>query len=143
MRLVSTFSLQGGSRGMPQILEIFVAPGADGNGVRLLVNEIPYAGPAAAGQLCTGPGHYRPVAASDKSFVLADKLAYCRFTYLRVPLEVDPVPSWVAQFTGLTWPRAVRIEMAPYRTDLATLQPISVTALIRVHRGPEIQYGDF
>ena len=45
MRLVSTFSLQGASRGMTQILEIFVAPADDGEGVRLLVNEIPYAGP--------------------------------------------------------------------------------------------------
>ena len=143
MRLVSTFSLQGASRGMPQVLEIFVAPGADGNGVRLLVNEIPYAGPAAAGQLCTGPGHYAPVSISEKSFVLADKLAYCRFTYQSVPLEIVPERTWVSRFAGLTWPRAVRIDMAPYQTDPATLQPISVTALIRVHRGAEIQYGDF
>jgi len=143
MRLVSTFSLQGASRGMTQILEIFVAPGADGNGVRLLVNEIPYAGPAAAGQLCSGPGHYAPVSISEKSFVLADKLAYCRFTYQNVPLELVPERTWVPHFAGLTWPRAVRIDMAPYQTDPATLQPISVTALIRVHRGPEIQYGDY
>lgn len=143
MRLVSTFSLQGASRGMTQILEIFVIPGEDGQGVRLVVNELPYTGPGAAGQLCTAPGHYLPVTASPKSFVLADRLAFCRFTYENVPLDVVPVRTWVTHFEGRTWPRAVRIEMAPLTADPSVLQPISVTALIRVHRSPEVQYGDF
>src|SRR3954452_2412868 len=64
IRFVSTFSLQEASRGMAQILEIFVVPTDDGRGVRLLVNEIPYGGPVAAGQLCTGRGHYQPVTPS-------------------------------------------------------------------------------
>jgi prepilin-type N-terminal cleavage/methylation domain-containing protein len=143
MRLVSTFSLQGASRGMTQILEIFTAPGENGQGVRLLVNEIPYAGPSAAGQLCSAPGHYAPIASSSRSFVLADKLAYCRFTYQRVPLEVNPERVWVPEFVAPTWPRAVRIDMAPLMPDLSRLQPISVTAVIRVHRNPEVPYGDF
>jgi hypothetical protein len=143
MRLVSTFSLQGASRGMTHILEIFTAPGENGEGLRLLVNEIPYGGPRAAGQLCTGPGHYLPMSQSAKSFVLADKLAFCRFTYQRVPLEVTPERTWVPQFLALTWPRAVRIDMAPLVADPSRLQPISVTAVIRVHRSPEIPYGDF
>jgi len=54
MRLVSTFSLQQGWRGPPQILELFVIPGEDGRGVRLVVNEIPYTGPAGTALLCTG-----------------------------------------------------------------------------------------
>jgi prepilin-type N-terminal cleavage/methylation domain-containing protein len=143
MRLVSTFSLQGASRGMTQILEIFTAPGENGQGVRLLVNEIPYAGPRAAGQLCMAPGHYAPVSASSRSFVLADKLAFCRFTYQRVPLEVTPERVWVPEFVAQTWPRAVRIDMAPLVRDPSRLQPISVTAVIRVHRNPEVPYGDF
>jgi prepilin-type N-terminal cleavage/methylation domain-containing protein len=143
MRLVSTFSLQGASRGMAQILEIFVAPGENGEGVRLLVNEIPYGGPRAAGQLCTAPGQYAAVSQSSRSFVLADKLAFCRFTFQRVPLEVVPERLWVPQFLAQTWPRAVRIEMAPLVADPSRLQPVSVTAVIRVHRSPEIPYGDF
>jgi len=143
MRLVSTFSLQGASRGMTQILEIFVAPGEEGEGVRLLVNEIPYAGPRAAGQFCTGPGQYRPPSAFAKSFILADRLAYCRFSYQRVPLDIVPERLWVPRFLANTWPHAIRIEMAPLRPESASLQPISVTALIRVHRNPEVQYGDF
>jgi len=142
MRLVSAFSLQEASRGMAQILEIFVAPGENGRGVRLLVNEIPYAGPLAAGRLCTAPGHYLPVSSSETSFVLADKLAYCRFTYLEVPLQVVPEPIWGPLFKGTTWPRAVRIEMAPLDADPGRLQPITVTGLIRVHRNHEVQYVD-
>lgn len=143
MRLVSTFSLQGASRGATQILEIFVAPGDNGQGVRLLVNEIPYTGPQAAGQLCTAPGQFLPVSSSERSFVLADKLAFCRFTFQRVPLEVVPERLWVPRFLANTWPRAVRIEMAPLVPDSSRLQPIGVTAIIRVHRNPEIDYGDY
>jgi len=143
MRLVSTFSLQEASRGMAQILEIFVAPREDGRGVRLLVNEIPYAGPRAAGQLCTTPRQYLPVMASERSFVLADRLAYCHFSYLYVPLEAEPKPVWSTLFQGKTWPRAIRVEMAPLEPDPSRLQPVSMTALIRIHRNPEIDYGDF
>jgi prepilin-type N-terminal cleavage/methylation domain-containing protein len=143
MRLVSTFSLQEASRGVAQILELFVTPTEDGRGVRLLVNEIPYGGPRAAGQLCTSTGHYLPVTASERSFVLADKLAYCRFTYLSVALEADPKRIWGTLFQGKTWPRAVRIEMAPLEADPSRLQPITITALIRIHRNPEVDYGDY
>jgi prepilin-type N-terminal cleavage/methylation domain-containing protein len=143
MRLVSTFSLQGASRGMTQILEIFTAPGENGQGVRLLVNEIPYSGPRAAGQLCTAPGHYSAISPSSRSFVLADKLAFCRFTYQRVMLEVTPERTWVPHFLADNWPRAIRIDMAPLEADRSRLQPISVTAVIRVHRSPEVLYGDY
>jgi prepilin-type N-terminal cleavage/methylation domain-containing protein len=143
MRLVSTYSLQGASRGLAQILEIFVEPADSGNGVRLLVNEIPYGGPMAAGRLCTAPGHYLPVSPSEKSFVLADNLAYCKFSYQFVPLDLVPERLWLSQFPGKTWPRGVRIEMAPLVPNPASLQPISVTAVIRVHRNPEVQYGDY
>ena len=54
MRFVSNYSLQDASRGMPQILEFQVIPGADGRGVRLVVNEHPYTGPASIGVFCLG-----------------------------------------------------------------------------------------
>ena len=54
MRLVSTFSLQNAWRGRPQILELAVIPGDDGRGVRLIVNEVPYAGALSAGSFCLG-----------------------------------------------------------------------------------------
>ena len=142
MRLVSTFSLDGAWRGVPQILEIFVIPGMDGKGVRLVVNEIPYTGPVGAGRFCIGLHQYLPASPGPKSFVLADQLAFCRFSYL------DDMPDgrprmWSPLFAGANWPKAVRVEMAPLTPDPARLQPISLTAPIRIHRAPEIDYEDW
>jgi prepilin-type N-terminal cleavage/methylation domain-containing protein len=149
MRLVSTFSLQQAWRGQPQILEVFVIPGADGRGVRLVVNEIPYTGGLGAGQLCMGPGpggagfSFLPVTPGPKSFVLADKLAYCRFSYLTPPKEPNHPPLWLPVWAAATWPAGVRVDMAPLDPDPSRLQPIAITAPIHIHRNPEIPYGDF
>jgi prepilin-type N-terminal cleavage/methylation domain-containing protein len=48
MRFVTTYSLVQASRGVPQILELFVIPG-EKEGVRLVMNEVPYQGPESAG----------------------------------------------------------------------------------------------
>jgi prepilin-type N-terminal cleavage/methylation domain-containing protein len=142
MRLVSAFSLQGGWRGQPQILELFVIAGENGRGVRLVVNETRYTGPLGAGRFCTGPRQFVPVNAGATSFVLADKLAYCRFRYLRPgPTPVQP-PEWVGTWTTQTWPQAVRIDMAPLEANPSRVQPISVVAPVKLHRSPEIRYED-
>ena len=153
MRLVSSFSLQQGWRGQPQILELFVIPGENGRGVRLVVNEIPYTGPAGTARLCTGRTRdplsggtlavFAPVEAGPNSFVLADKLAYCRFSYFTIPLDRNLPPHWTQQWTSSGWPFALRIEMAPLDPDPSRLQPITVTAPIHLHRAPEIQYVDY
>jgi hypothetical protein len=143
MRLVSAFSLDGAWRGVPQILEIFVIPGKDGKGVRLVVNETPYAGPASAGRFCLGINKYVAASPGPKSFVLADNLAFCRFSYLdQVPDGSRPA-EWTPLFAGANWPKAVRVEMAPLVPDPGRLQPISLTAPIRLHRSPEVAYDDF
>jgi general secretion pathway protein J len=153
MRLVSGFSLQQGWRGQPQILELFVIPGEDGKGVRLVVNEIPYTGPAGTAQLCLGRttdpqtggtlAMFAPVQAGPNSFVLADKLAYCRFSYFTIPVDRNQPPHWTPAWTFSGWPFAVRIEMAPIEPDPSRLQPITVTAPIHLHRSPDIQYVDY
>ena len=155
MRLVSTFSLQQAWRGSPHILEIFVIPRDDGPGVRLVVNELPYYGPIAAGMLCTEyPGdtglgfripQFLPVNASTQSFVLADKLAYCRFNYLWNLPKPDPDHpiAWSPTPAGPGWPLAVRVEMAPIQPDPGSLQPLTVTAALHLHLGALIPYGDF
>ena len=152
MRLVSTFSLQQGWRGQPQLLELFVIPGDEGRGVRLVVNEFPYH-PMATGLLCGGfiPDptgvalpRFLPPSTSERSFVLADKLAFCRFSYLQYPREdLTKPPVWLPGLMSKEWPLAVRIEMAPLEADASRLQPFTVTAPIRVHRSTEIQYGDY
>jgi prepilin-type N-terminal cleavage/methylation domain-containing protein len=151
MRLVSAFSLQQGWRGRPQILELFVIPGENG-GVRLVVNEIPYTGPVGAGQSCIGYApdpvtglvapQFTPVTAGPGSFVLADKLAYCRFSYL-VPAAFNRPQQWVTSWTLRGWPIGVRLEIAPMKTDSSQLQPITVTAPLYVRRSPDVQYHDF
>lgn len=153
MRLVSTFSLQQAWRGQPQILELFIIPGEDGNGVRLVVNEIPYAGPFGAGQLCLGVTpdtltgatvpHFAPVIPSPNSFVLGDKLSYCHFAFLSPGTQPDMPPFWSERWSHPGWPLAVRIDMAPLIPDPSRLQPISVVAPVYIHRSPEIPYGDY
>jgi hypothetical protein len=155
MRLVSTFSLQEAWRGRPQVLELFVIPRDDGPGVRLVVNELPYYGPFAAGRLCTAIvgdpvsglrlPQFLPLLAGSQSFVLADKLAYCRFNYLWQPPKPDPEHPviWSPTAVNTGWPLAVRVEMAPLAPDPATLQPLTITAALHLHLSPTIPYGDF
>jgi prepilin-type N-terminal cleavage/methylation domain-containing protein len=152
MRLVSTFSLQQGWRGQPQILEIFVIPGEEGRGVRLVVNELRYQGPGSAGQLCVGRTpdpetgfpvpRFAPVSPGPKSFVLADKLAYAQFSYLWPARDTQSLPVWKNNWGFTGWPNALRIDMAPLEADPSKLQPLSVMAPIHIHRSPEIKYVD-
>ncbi|MEJ5367947.1 MAG: prepilin-type N-terminal cleavage/methylation domain-containing protein [Bryobacteraceae bacterium] len=145
-RFVTRYSIQGGARGRPQVVELFVAPRPEG-GVRLLVNEIPYTGPAGAGFLCAPPapdpatGGFLPVFPAPQpgpgSFVLADRLAACRFLYL----EDDGLSParWVEAWRRPDlWPSAIRVEMAPL--DPASATAATVTALIRQSRLPGEQY---
>ena len=56
MRFVTSYSLQDGWRGRPQIAALQVIPG-ETQGVRLIVNETPYTGPDQAGQNIAGVEH--------------------------------------------------------------------------------------
>ena len=153
MRLVSTFSLQQAWRGRPQILEFAVIPGAEGNGVRLIVNELPYTGPASAGRLCMGfapdpaTGITSPlfarVTAGPESFVLADQLEFCRIAYLTPSTQPGQLPAWLPEWKFNGWPAGIRIEMAPLHAEATRLEPITVTAALHLHRTPGILYGDF
>jgi general secretion pathway protein J len=136
MRLVSTFSLEEAWRGRPKILELFVIPGENGQGVRLVVNEAPYTGPASVAPYCTG----MPVA-NAHSFVLADKLAYCRFTYLGPAPDPKDPGIWAPTWAHPVWPFGIRVEMAPLDPNPSRLQPITVTVPIYMYRKPE-RYAD-
>jgi hypothetical protein len=150
-RFISTYSLQAASRGAPQILEFHVIPRDDNHGVRLIVNELPYTGPASTGALCLGyamsePGStvriplFRPVEAGPNSFVLADKLAYCHFAFLSARYLQPPV--WVDHWTQFSWPIAIRFEMQPLDPDPSRLQPMTVTAAIHVTKDTTLNYAD-
>lgn len=146
MRFASTYSMQQGARGAPEILEFQVIPGENQRGVRLVVNERLYTGSRGAGQFCTGIGagpapQFLPIETGPASFVLADKLAYCRFSYREVPPSPEP-PRWVEQWTLAELPNAIRFEMAPLDADASKLQPVTLTIPIHVTRRPLEPYGN-
>jgi len=151
MRLASTYSLQQGERGVPMILEFQVIPGEDDQGVRLIVNEHWYTGPRGAGVYCIGmaPGadggppapRFVPISVGPGSFVLADKLAYCRFSF-RDPRLPGQAPVWVPHWVKDVLPTAIRIEMAPLAPDLGRLQPVTLTIPVHVTRLPLEPYDN-
>ena len=151
MRLVSTYSLQEAWRGHPRILELEVIPGEEGRGVRLIVNEIPYTGPLSAGQSCLAMGtdpvsglimpQFRPIQASPQSFVLADKLAWCRFSYLE-PGNPPAIDRWRTDWVLPRWPIGLRVEMAPLEDNPARLRPLTITTNIPINRLPNVDYAD-
>jgi prepilin-type N-terminal cleavage/methylation domain-containing protein len=153
MRFASTFSLAGGWRGQPQILEFTVIPGEEGRGFRLIVNETPYA-PTTAERHCIGQmmdplenvmvPRFRRIEPGPTSFVLADKLAGCRFFYLQGPVApTDRKHKWRSRWVAAgMFPLAIRVEMAPLEVTPGRLQPVSVTVPIRVNKSLEIQYVD-
>lgn len=143
MRFVTSYSLQEGSRGMPMILEYQVIPGENRQGVRLVVNEHLYTGPRGAGLYCAGGGpalQFVPIQTGPDSFVLADKLAFCRFSFR----QLVPPPEqarWVQRWTLPALPNAIRIEMAPLAPDASRLEPLTLTIPVRVTRLPMEPYA--
>lgn len=143
MRLASAYSLQQGSRGLPMILEFKVIPGENNQGVRLVVNEHWYTGAWGAGSFCTGIGPdpetggpapvFVPIEVEPASFVLADKLSYCRFSYRDVVLPGRQA-RWLTHLAQTILPSAIRVEMAPLVPDPAHLQPVTVTVPTHVTR---------
>lgn len=151
MRFVSSYSLQEAARGYPRVLEYRVIPGERGEGVRLIVNELFYTGPASLGLLCEGMvadpqtgdpvALMRPVEPSPASFVLADRLAYCRIWYHEsMP---PPVPErWMPEWKRSRWPSAIRIEMAPLSPDPSRLQLSTITLPVRTTKSIGLTYED-
>jgi prepilin-type N-terminal cleavage/methylation domain-containing protein len=144
MRLASSYSLQEGARGLPMILEYLVIPGENGEGVRLVVNEHLYSGPRSAGQFCAPGGPtalFLPIQTGPASFVLADKLAYCRFSF-RELLPPPESAQWVAIWTKQQYlPNAIRIELAPMNPNAARLEPVTLTMPVHVTRLPMEDYA--
>ena len=152
MRFVTSYSLNDGWRGRPQIAVLQVIPGENRNGVRLILNELPYTSPVEAGESITGiePDpvssqpipQFAPVPAGPQSFVLADRLAFCRFLYLQ-PLPDAPFQIWRTDWTiPERLPMGIRIEMAPLDKGAAGLHVTTVTVPLHVARRQGSGYAD-
>ncbi len=150
MRFASSYSIQEAARGYPRILEFQVIPADRLPGVRLIVNESLYSGPLAAGAACLGMSPdplaggqvplFSPVQTGVYSFVLADRLSYCRFFYL----EQAPEPEagrWTPRWVRPKLPQAIRIEMAPLEEDPSKIQPMTVTLPLHVNRDVLANYN--
>jgi hypothetical protein len=152
MRFVTSYSLEDAWRGRPRIAAMQVIPGEKNEGVRLIVNETPYTGPEQAGLEITGieqdPGEpqivrFAPILPGPQSFVLADRLAFCRFSYLEA-LRTAPFRRWRPDWVQpQVLPLAVRIEMAPLDSgNQVDLHVSTVTVPLNVNRAPEALYAD-
>jgi prepilin-type N-terminal cleavage/methylation domain-containing protein len=152
MRFVTSYSLEDGWRGSPRIAELQVIPGEKNQGVRLILNETPYTGPAQAGQSIVGIekdpvtglqfARYKEILPGPQSFVLADRLAFCRFSYLEQrpepPFQVWS-PFWIPRPQLLL---GIRIEMAPLDTTPVNLHVTTVTAPVNINFTPGSRYVD-
>jgi hypothetical protein len=134
VRFVSSFSLAEGARGYPRVVEYVAAPDPNG-GIRLMMNERAFSGPASLAPLCVN-NTFPPVQITPQSVEMAGRLAYCRFGY-RVPVPDSPVGAeWIPVWQRPDLPRAVRIEMMPLagnptRLPMLTLNvPVHVTRLV-------------
>ncbi len=134
VRFVSSFSLAEGARGYPRVVEYLAAPDPNG-GLRLMMNERIYSGPASVAPLCVN-GIFPPVQLSPQSVQMAGQLAYCRFGY-RMPVPDSPRGAeWVPEWQRPDLPRAVRMEMMaldpnPAHLPMLTLHvPVHVTRLV-------------
>lgn len=152
MRFVSSYSLEQSARGYARLLEFQVIPRDDVRGVRLIVNDFLYTGPRAAGQLCLGYApdpvsgaqmlQFAPIQPGPYSFVLADRLAYCRLFY-RQALPPPLFERWVQRWMVPEWPSAVRVEMAFAEPDSSGVQLMSMTVPVHVNRRPGVLFADF
>lgn len=145
MRFVTAYSLQDAWRGRPQIAALQVIPGDRGQGVRLIVNETPYTGPAQAGQMIVEVKpegvRFAPILPGASSFVLADRLAYCRFLY-EEPRYEPPLRIWRPDWELRALPLGIRIEMAPLDSGPSELHVSTVTVPLSVNRDLMSAYGD-
>jgi len=139
LRLISSYSMEQGARGRPSIL-VFQVIRAPQGGVRLVVNESPWTGPASTIPFCLD-GRLVAPPVNEKSFVLADKLMTCRFTYLERTensndLKVQPV------WNRPDLPSGVHVQMIPLVPDSSRLPLMSVTATIRINKQVQGTYVD-
>ena len=155
LRLVSSYSISEGSRGYPQIVEYHVIAEQRG-GVRLVATERPYTGPLSTTPYCGatlpspasayefGAQSVAPAGAeSGGSYVLAEHLAYCRFSY-HEPYDQNRFieSAWLPLWDKPLLPAGVRIEMRPTAPDAGGLSVLGVTVPIQVNRDPRVVYVD-
>jgi prepilin-type N-terminal cleavage/methylation domain-containing protein len=136
MRFVTSYSLDSGPRGGLRIVEMQVT--STERGQRVLLNEQIYGEPRTAGRLVTGTIQERggmrllfaPIVPQPSSFVIADELGSCAFSY-RAVLQLGEPEKWTPEWSDqYKLPTAISIQITP-RGDSARLHAVTVTVPIR------------
>ena len=120
--------------------------------VRLLATEYPYTGPQSTtpfcGSVAPAPsafafGAQSAAATAGASYVLAEHLAFCRFSY-HEPYDQNRFleTPWLPLWDQPVLPAGVRIEMQPVVPEAGGLSPLGVTVPIQVNRDPRLVYDD-
>ncbi len=143
MRFVSAWSLEAGPRGGLRLIELQVTEGPRGR--RVLMNDRPFPGARGLGALVKGEGpaaaggeqrlFFAAIPALPTSFILADELEACSFSYQQ---RDDPSRPglWVSVWTRtMALPEAVTIQIGA-RGDSARLRPVNVTVLVPARMRP-------
>jgi prepilin-type N-terminal cleavage/methylation domain-containing protein len=153
LHLVSSYSIAEGSRGYPQIVEYRVIPEQRGS-VRLVATERPYTGPQSTTPFCGNAppppavssyelGAQSASTALGASYLLADHLAYCRFSYHEPYNQNRFIETpWLPVWDKPLLPAGVRIEMRSAVPDAGGLSVLGVTVPIQVNRDPRMVYVD-
>ena len=139
MRYVSSYSVTEGVRGGLRIVELQVSSAQ--NGVRILLNQLPYLGPLSAGSLVVdrvsdpdfprGRIIFEPIRAMPTSLIIVDELAACTFSYLRRPRRRDEPSLWLPYWGERdSLPAAIRVNLSPSSRDVRLL-PVSITTAVR------------
>jgi prepilin-type N-terminal cleavage/methylation domain-containing protein len=135
LRMVTSYSLEDGARGYPQLVDLEVLPDLQG-GLRLIENEHYYFSPLSSAPFCV------PQGATPQSFEVARGLAVCRIGYRENVPEAPNGGNWVTGWNRPNLPGAMRIEMTPLRAEPGRLMLQTVNIPIRVNREVLGQYDD-
>jgi hypothetical protein len=101
------------------------------------VNEHLYSGSTSTASFCSGP-----VEPTPQSFVLADRLASCRFLYHEMNPDSPLSGNWIPVWNRTNLPSAVRIEMSRLPGDPSGLPVGPVTIPIHITRNVGAAYDD-
>ena len=138
LRLVTSYSMAEGARGYPQFDEFRVVRGDEG--VRLIVTEHLYTSPSSTAPFCGG--EQPMVDINPSSFIVADRLASCVFSYRETLPDAPPSAKWLPGWDKAELPGAVKIEMTPLDSSPALLPVMNVTVPIHVTRQVRPTYDD-
>jgi len=135
LRLVTSYSMNEGARGYPRIVEYLVQQEPRGT-FQLLMREHLYAGPDSLSVVCAGPVG---AAQGAEVAVMAEHLAFARFSYLELIPEALDQGRWMSEWSKPSLPAAVRIDLAPAEANSSRLPVVSLNIPIHVTR--EVLFG--